>query len=110
MALTVNIEPTPVVVTLPPRLDGGNAGEAEADLAPVLAAGRTVVIDAEGCAYISSAGLRLLLILAKGLKPRGAQVLIAGLAPQLMDLMKITGFDHLFDFRASVAEAGSAGR
>ncbi|MDR3376387.1 MAG: STAS domain-containing protein [Ancalomicrobiaceae bacterium] len=109
MTLSVSIESTSVVVTLPSRLDGTNAAEAETDLAPVLAAGRTVVIDAANCSYISSAGLRLLLILAKVLKPQGAKVLIAGMAPQLMEIMRITGFDHLFDFCETLGEARAAG-
>ncbi|MGE4527545.1 MAG: STAS domain-containing protein [Rhodospirillaceae bacterium] len=109
MTLAIRIDSTPVVVTLPERLDGANASEAEADLAPVLAAARTTVIDASRCAYISSAGLRLLLILAKRLTPAGGKVLIAGMSPDLMEIMRITGFDHLFVFHPTLEDAIAAG-
>jgi len=106
---TIRTDSGPTVVVLPERLDGANAGEAEQELAPVLAEGRTTVVDATGCVYISSAGLRLLLVLAKRLRPQGAKVLIAGMSDELMDIMRVTGFDHLFAFHPDLKAAMAAG-
>jgi Anti-anti-sigma regulatory factor (antagonist of anti-sigma factor) len=97
-------------VTLPVRLDGSNAGLAESELAPVLEAGLPVVVDASPCEYISSAGLRLLLVVAKRLTPRGASVSIAAMGDALTDIMRMTGFDHMFAFYPGVDEAVKAAK
>jgi anti-anti-sigma factor len=108
MALDIDIADGLSIVRLPERLDGTAASQAEGEFAALLEAGLPVVFDARRCAYISSAGLRLLLVVAKRLVPAGCSVVIAGMAEGPADIMRITGFDHMFAFHPTLEAAISA--
>jgi anti-anti-sigma factor len=110
MTLDIQIGDGLSIVSLPERLDGTNAGQAEGELPAVLSAGLPVILDASHCVYISSAGLRLLLVVAKRLFPAGCVVLIAGMADNLIDIMRITGFDHMFAFHPNLEDAIGAAK
>lgn len=59
-------------------------------------AGRRVVLDFTGLEYISSAGLRVLMIAAKQARSRGVGLAIAGLQPVVAEIFQISRFDTLF--------------
>jgi anti-anti-sigma factor len=93
------------IVILPERLDSTNAGPAEEELPAVLSAGLPVILDASRCRYISSAGLRLLLMVAKRLVPARCVVVVVGMTDSLIEIMRITGFDHMFAFYPDLEQA-----
>jgi anti-anti-sigma factor len=108
MTLDISVADGLSIVRLPERLDSTAASQAEAEFTEVLHAGLSVVFDASRCQYISSAGLRLLLVVAKRLVPAGCVVVIAGMAEGPVDIMRITGFDHMFAFYPDTVTAISA--
>jgi anti-anti-sigma factor len=110
MVFTTSFENGIALAALPARLDGSNASQAEAELPSVLDPAFPLIFDARVCTYISSAGLRLLLVAAKRLVPLGRQVVIAGMAEQLIDIMRMTGFDHVFAFAKDLDEAAQLAR
>lgn len=95
------------------RLDSVTSGELEARLIAHLAAGETrLVIDMAQVEYISSAGLRVLLSVAKKLRGRG-QVALCSLARSVRQVFELAGFLPLFTIEDSrepaVARMASAG-
>ncbi|MCY4122269.1 MAG: STAS domain-containing protein, partial [Acidobacteria bacterium] len=54
-----------------------------------------VVLDFERVTIISSAGLRVVLFLAKHLKSRGAKIALCTLSTQIREVMEISGFDRI---------------
>lgn len=85
-----------VVVTPEGRLDFGNAADLERALAPCLAAANEapagVVVDCRRVDYISSIGLRALMVAAKALRARGARIAAAGLQPVVAEIFAISRF------------------
>lgn len=57
---------------------------------------RRIVLDFTGLEYISSAGLRVLMIAAKQARARGVGLAIAGLQPVVGEIFQISRFDTLF--------------
>lgn len=53
---------------------------------------KSVVLDCAGLTYISSAGLRLLLTLQKGLKAKQGLLRLVKVRKEIMDIFNITGF------------------
>lgn len=79
------------------RVDSVSAGELERLLVARLDAGeRRLVIDLTGVEYISSAGLRVLLLAAKRLKAPAGALALCGMGPGVRTVLDLAGFTPLF--------------
>ena len=97
------------VVALVGRLDAVTAPEYERRVQELLAGDETrLVLDLERLDYISSAGLRGLLMTAKLLKARHGQVRFANVTGNVRSVFDMSGFANMFPIEESVAAALSA--
>lgn len=64
-----------------------------------------VIIDLAGVDYMSSYGLRMLLISAKSLKNVGGELHLAGATPNVMELIRLAGYDTMFPVYETVEDA-----
>jgi len=88
------------------RVDSVSSGELERHVVTRLDAGeRRVVIDMAGVEYISSAGLRVLLVAAKRLKPPAGALVLCGLGPGVRTVLELAGFTSLFAVEPARAQA-----
>ena len=88
------------------RVDSVSSGELERHVVARLDAGaRRVVIDMAGVEYISSAGLRVLLVAAKRLKPPVGALELCGLGPSVRTVLELAGFTSLFTIEPARAQA-----
>ena len=73
MALSIDIETVGQVqiVHLVGDIDGATAPEAQAAIVGVAGPGCKIVLDMSGVSYMSSAGLRLLLVVYRNIKGQG---------------------------------------
>ena len=101
--------PQSALITLQGRLDGNSAAEFGAFAATHLQPGDTaVVLDCQGLAYISSAGLRELLKLAKQLNRHQKRPAIACASASVSEVLEIAGFHALFHCTPDVESARQA--
>lgn len=99
-------ETNATVVTLAGRLDAVTAPDYEKKMQALLGDGENrFVIDFENLGYISSAGLRGLLMTAKLLKTKGGQVCFANVKGAVKEVFDISGFNSIFRMDSSVASA-----
>jgi len=54
-----------------------------------------LLLDLERLEYISSAGLRVILVAAKRLKETGGRIVVCSLAEGVKDVFRISGFDSI---------------
>lgn len=88
------------------RLDTTTSPDLEKRLLSHIDTGaRQVVLDLEGIEYISSAGLRVLLLVAKKLRGGGGDVVLCGLGPAVRQVFELAGFQSIFPIEASRAAA-----
>ena len=66
---------------------------------------RQLVLDFAALDYISSAGLRLVLVLAKRLKQAGGKLVIYGMQPHVREVFDISGFLAILNVTGTRAEA-----
>ena len=59
-----------------------------------------LAVDLSKLEYISSAGLRVLLVVAKKVQQAKGKVVLFGLAPNVREVFSISGFDQIFSIRA----------
>jgi anti-sigma B factor antagonist len=86
-------------------LDGKTAPEAREQLRPFLAANSKIILDLTKVDYLSSAGLRLLLLLYRELSARKGQLVLLGVSEDIRTVMSHTGFLNFFTLASSEAEA-----
>ncbi len=67
-----------------------------------------LVIDLEGVEYISSAGLRAILVAVKRGKALGCPLAACGLRPNIREVFDLSGFGNLIPLHASVSEAANS--
>ena len=99
-----------VVVAAPVgRIDHYSAGRLETALIPLLEQSainkRAVVLDFAGVEYISSVGLRVLMVAAKQMRAHDAKIAVAGLQPVVAEIFAISRFDRVLDVYPSVRNA-----
>jgi anti-sigma B factor antagonist len=99
-----------VTIAMPgERLDTATALEAETELIAQVSAGATrVVVDFSKTAYISSAGLRVLLRLAKVLMQKSGKLALCNANGQIHEVLEISGFVTMLSYCATLAEAIAA--
>ena len=91
------------------RIDGVNASAFEQGLRKVIEDGdKAVIVDLAGLSYISSAGLRAILLIAKTLSGRSAKFGLCSLSPPIREVFEISGFDKIVDIHESRDEALAA--
>ena len=66
---------------------------------------RRVVLDVSGLDYISSAGLRVLMLAAKHARSRGGLLMVAAPRPMVREILEISKFTLVFPVFATVREA-----
>jgi anti-sigma B factor antagonist len=102
---TLTVENTKVV-RLKGRLDATNAPDLERELTPIIEGTEgTLLINMKDLDYISSAGLRTLLLGAKLLKNKGGALALCALQEAVREVFDIAGFTELFPIYES-EEAG----
>lgn len=98
-----------VVVALGGRLDAVTTPDYEARVREVIATGRNrLVLDLERLEYISSAGLRGLLLTAKLLQEKDGQLRFANVTGHVRSVFEMSGFAGMFPIEDSVAAALAA--
>jgi anti-sigma B factor antagonist len=95
------------LVTVSGAIDGKTAPQVQEQLRPVFDGSGNVVMDMSGVDYMSSAGLRLLLLIYRDFTARRRRLVLAGIAPEIKNVMQHTGFLGFFTVADDV-EAASA--
>lgn len=81
------------VMAVTGQMNSANAAEVEASLLGHVEQGeRRCVLDFSGLDYISSAGLRVVLMLAKKLKQNDGALALCNLQPHVREVFDISGF------------------
>ncbi|HOC30671.1 MAG: STAS domain-containing protein [Armatimonadetes bacterium] len=96
MNATTRTENGRLVIAVTGRLDSITSPEFDAQAVEWKAEPRNIaVLDASGLEYISSAGLRSLLALAKRLMDDNSQLVVCGARGLVEEVLRMSGFDKL---------------
>lgn len=91
------------------RIDGSNVVDFEKAVRTAIGDEDTVVImDFGNLIYVSSAGLRAVLLTGKTLRGRNAELVLCSLSEPIRKVFEISGFDKLFSIHPSRGEALSS--
>lgn len=95
-----------VVHRIAGRMDTSTSPAIEAAIKEKLAEGsRRILLDMREVTYVSSAGLRVVLLVAKQAKAANGNLALFGLHPSVREVFDISGFGKIIPIAASEAEA-----
>ena len=96
------------VVELDGRIDGRTAAQLQDRILPLIQQGSKIVLDMTGVTYMSSAGLRLLVLTYRQVSDSDGDLVLAVLSEKIRDTMSITGFLPYFTVYDTVEAALAA--
>lgn len=95
-----------IIVSLKGRLDANTSPELEKTLLAALDAGeKNFIVNLSEIDYVSSVGLRVLLMSAKKAKSAVGKVVLCSLNEHVQEVFEIAGFTAIFPIFASLDEA-----
>ena len=99
MTITKTLDGTKLTIALEGRLDTTTSPQLEGDMHPDIDSATEVTFDLEKLAYISSAGLRVLLSAQKIMNKQG-KMTIKNVCPEIMDIFDVTGFVDILNIES----------
>lgn len=106
MELTTELVDGALIANAKGRIDSGNAKAFHDSLEEAISANEGgVVIDCEALDYISSAGLRVFLMVAKGLQRQNRPFVICSLSSIMRAHFTLSGFDRIMQIKGTRSEA-----
>jgi anti-sigma B factor antagonist len=90
------------VVALHGNLDGDTAGLVENEVGGLVRDRQRVLLDLDGTSYLSSAGLRVLLLIYRQAQDDGGQIAITRISPDIRAVLTATGFVDFFTITDTV--------
>jgi anti-sigma B factor antagonist len=96
------------VIELAGELTWKSAPEAQGRILAAAPEGGRVVLDMSRVSYMSSAGLRLLLMVYRTVTGKGGHPLLVGLTPDVKNTMSHTGFLDFFAYRDNLDDGVAA--
>jgi anti-anti-sigma factor len=92
---------------IPERLNATTAPEVEKKLLSLIQREKPsrMICDFEETIYMSSAGLRVMLVVSKKMKATGGEAFFCGVQPEVFSIFKMAGFIHVLNIhKEDIAE------
>ena len=98
MTIDKKLENGTLTLTLEGRLDTATSPQLQDVLPLSFDEANEVILDFSGLAYVSSAGLRVLLMGQKAAQAKEASMKIRGVSDDIMEVFEMTGFSDILNF------------
>ena len=94
-----------LVLKLTGKLDAVSSPTAEKKIFESIHNGQIkLLLDFSGVSYLSSAGMRMIFSTAKKLKTSAGKLVVCGITPNVLDVLKMSGFDHVLEITKTEEE------
>ena len=94
------------VLSLKGRLDAVTTPDTERQVSDIIESGENkLLLNFKNVEYISSAGMRMLLSVAKKLKSQSGKLVLSDINGPVLDVLKMSGFEHVLDHAKTEQDA-----
>ena len=94
-----------LIIAIEGSIDSNTAGDIQVNLYERVAEATNVLLDLSEVDFVSSAGLRMLLLIYRQIKSRNGKVILSGVSDEIKDIMALTGFINFFEIFKNKADA-----
>ena len=105
MNVSTNDQGNVTTISLEGSVDGKTAPLIREEMRPVLEKASNVILDMSKVDYLSSAGLRLLLLIYREFTAKNGKFVLVGVAADIQTVMSHTGFLKYFSLAGTQVEA-----
>jgi anti-sigma B factor antagonist len=105
MKVTLSQENGVNVISIEGSIDGKTAPMIRQEIGPTLEGAKTAILDLSKVDYLSSAGLRLLLLIYREFSAKSGKLVLLGVSDDIRTVMSHTGFLNFFTLAGSMPEA-----
>lgn len=105
MIIEATLDGANVIATVSGEIDGKTAPQVQSELLVALENRTKLLVDMTEVTFLSSAGLRMLLLLYRQVAAKKGKVVLVGVSEEIRDTMSMTGFINFFTL-ADTQEAG----
>jgi len=86
-------------------IDSKTASDLQQSILDVIAGTSKIILDMTKVAFVSSAGLRVLLMVYRQLKAKDGKIVLVGVSDEIKDVMFMTGFITFFEMEKTPGDA-----
>ena len=109
MPVTITRREGALIAAANGRVDSSNAAVFQDELTAATDGDEhSVILDLGGLSYISSAGLRVILLVAKSLQTQGGRLAVCAPSEPIREIFEISGFSQIIPVHSSEDEAIAA--
>jgi len=105
MHIDIKTESDILIITIEGSIDSKTASEVQQKILEASVESNNVIIDLTKVDFVSSAGLRVLLMVYRQIKAKNGKVILVGVSEEITEIMSITGFINFFEIVDTVKNA-----
>lgn len=94
-----------VIISVEGSIDSKTAGELQSQIMGKVNETDNVLLDLTEVDFVSSAGLRVLLMIYRQIKSKNGKVILVGVSEEIKDVMSMTGFINFFEITDNIDNA-----
>lgn len=105
MNVTLHTTNNILILTIEGSIDSKTAGDLQNQIMDSVADAKNIIMDLSAVEFLSSAGLRILLMVYRQLKARNGKIILVGVSEDIRDVMEMTGFINFFEIHQTLEQA-----
>lgn len=94
-----------LIIKVNGSIDSNTAPDIQEKVLEASADSKNVIIDLSEVDFVSSAGLRVILMIYRQIKSKNGKVVLVGVSEEIEDVMTVTGFANFFEMVDTVENA-----
>ena len=92
------------IVKIEGDIDASTAPKVSKQVLPLASQGKKIIVDMTKVSYMSSAGLRMLLLLHRQVSLKKTELVLVGMKQEIINTMKVTGLLQFFPIEKTLEE------
>jgi len=105
MNVTLHTTNNVLILTIQGSIDSKTAGDLQNQIMDSVADAKNIIMNLSAVEFLSSAGLRILLMVYRQLKARNGKIILVGVSEDIRDVMEMTGFINFFEIHQTLEQA-----
>lgn len=105
MNVNIKTDENIVIISIEGSIDSKTAGDLQSQIMEKVSETNNVLLDLTKVDYVSSAGLRVLLMIYRQIKSKNGKVILVGVSEEIKDVMSMTGFINFFEITDNIDNA-----
>lgn len=105
MNVNINTNGNIVIISIEGSIDSKTAGELQSQIMGKVSESDNVLLNLTEVDFVSSAGLRVLLMIYRQIKSKNGKVILVGVSQEITDVMSMTGFINFFEITDTIDNA-----